>query len=68
MDNQYVLYTGVYEIDSNVHACSLLHFDTFKSGFWVTENFEYTSVEEERKYWVPPHAIKYVNREIKDIA
>lgn len=66
-DNQYAIYTGVYEIDGNLYTCSLLHFDTFKNGFWVTENFEFTFDDDDKKYWIPPHAIKYVLRDIKDI-
>jgi hypothetical protein len=36
--------------------------DVFKYGFWLDKNFELTKGLD-AKYWIPPSAIKYIEKE-----
>jgi hypothetical protein len=43
-----------------------LQLKPFKDGFWVDADFKY-SYDNDRKYWIPPHAVKFVEIEHRTI-
>lgn len=40
--------------------------DAFQCGFWINSDMEYT-VGSDCKYWIPPHAIKFIEKEVRSV-
>lgn len=71
MSDTYVVYTAYFDPYWDPfgpeRSVTLFAIEPFKDGFWVTEDFKYTYDQDDMMYWVPPHAIKYVKKEVREL-
>lgn len=52
--------------DTIVRVDSTKGIDAFRDGFWINSDMEYT-VGSDCKYWIPPHAIKFIEKEVRSV-
>lgn len=63
----YEVYTAYFNFGGQELSVSLFDYKTFKDGFWLDEEFNYSNGRTEMIYWIPPHCVNYVRKEIREI-
>lgn len=38
----------------------------FRDGFWINADYEFTTGIDS-KYWIPPHAIKFIEKRVREV-
>ena len=63
----YTVYTAYFNFGNGDRTATLFDYKPFKEGIWLDDDFKYTNDSDRMVYWVPPHRINFVRKEIREI-